>query len=92
LAPYPLCDTLNHTVGDAWDGTGGTDQCGVYESPGGIWDFWPLVDAGFLLANGSVASGVPYRWDACSSTRYLCMVDGGVLVSYIDLQSFAAKG
>ncbi|KAJ7502374.1 glycoside hydrolase family 18 protein [Mycena galericulata] len=92
LAPYPLYDTLNHTVGDAWDSTGGMDQCGVYEGPGGIWDFWALVDAGYLLANGTAAPGVPYRWDACSSTPYLYAANHGVLVSYDDPRSFAAKG
>jgi len=92
LTPYPSYDTLNHTVGDKWDSTGGTDQCGRFWGPGGIWDFWALVDAGYLLANGSAAPGVPYRWDACSSTPYLYAANHGVLVSYDDPRSFAAKG
>ncbi|KAJ6498781.1 chitinase [Mycena sanguinolenta] len=92
LAPYPFYNTLNHTIGDAWDGTGGTNFCGAYEGPGGTWDFWALVDAGYLLANGSAAPGVPYWWDACSETPYLYAMDKGVLVSYDDLRSFAAKG
>ncbi|KAJ7354628.1 glycoside hydrolase family 18 protein [Mycena albidolilacea] len=92
LTPYPSYDTLNHTVGDKWDGTGGTDICGRFWGPGGIWDFWALVDAGYLLANGSAAAGVPYHWDACSSTPYLYAADRGVLISYDDPRSFAAKG
>ncbi|KAJ7665711.1 glycoside hydrolase superfamily [Mycena rosella] len=92
LTPYPPYDTLNHTVGDNWDGTGGTDQCGVFVGPGGVWDFFALVAAGYLLANGSAAAGVPYQWDTCSSTPYLYAADRGVLVSYDDPRSFAAKG
>jgi chitinase len=92
LTPYPPYDTLNHTVGDKWDGTGGLDQCGVFEGPGGIWDFFALVTAGYLLANGTAAPDVPYQWDACSSTPYLYAANHGVLISYVDPRSFAAKG
>ncbi|KAJ6629448.1 glycoside hydrolase superfamily [Mycena sp. CBHHK59/15] len=92
LTPYPPYDTLNHTIGDSWDSTGGTDMCGAYQGPGGIWDFWALVDAGYLLANGTAAAGVPYRWDTCSSTPYLYAANRGVLISYDDQRSFAAKG
>ncbi|KAF8199989.1 chitinase [Mycena galopus ATCC 62051] len=94
LAPYPSYNTLNHSVGDSWDGTGGTNLCGAYVGPGGTWDFWALVQAGYLTANGSAAAGVPYRWDACSETPYLyaANVSGGVLISYDNPQSFAAKG
>ncbi|KAJ7267667.1 glycoside hydrolase superfamily [Mycena haematopus] len=92
LTPYPPYDTLNHTVGDAWDSTGGTDMCGRYWGPGGVWDFWALVGAGYLLANGSAAPGVPYRWDECSSTPYLYAADRGVLISYDDPRSYTAKG
>ncbi|KAF7357852.1 Glycoside hydrolase family 18 protein [Mycena venus] len=92
LTPYPPYDTLNHTIGDKWDSTGGTDQCGRFWGPAGTWDFWALVDAGYLLANGSAAPGVPYQWDACSSTPYLYAEKHGVLISYDDPRSFTAKG
>ncbi|KAJ7680900.1 glycoside hydrolase family 18 protein [Mycena polygramma] len=92
LTPYPPYDTLNHTIGDKWDGTGGTDQCGKVEGPGGTWDFFALVAAGYLLSNGSAAADVPYQWDACSSTPYLYAADRGVLISYDDPRSFTAKG
>ncbi|KAJ7143425.1 glycoside hydrolase family 18 protein [Mycena crocata] len=92
LTPYPSYDTLNHTIGDKWDGAGGTDQCGVHQGPGGVWNFFTLVAAGYLLANGSAAAGVPYQWDTCSSTSYLYAADRGVLISYDDPRSFAAKG
>ncbi|KAK7018854.1 glycoside hydrolase family 18 protein [Favolaschia claudopus] len=92
LTPYPPYDTLNHSVGDKWDSTGGTDMCGKYWGPGGTWNFWALVNAGYLLANGTAAPNVPYQWDACSSTSYLYAANHGVLVSYEDPRSFAAKG
>ncbi|KAJ7467140.1 glycoside hydrolase family 18 protein [Mycena latifolia] len=92
LTPYPPYDTLNHTVGDKWDSTGGTDLCGVYMGPGGVWNFFSLVAAGYLLSNGSAAADVPYQWDTCSSTPYLYAADHDVLISYDDPRSFAAKG
>ncbi|KAJ7162112.1 glycoside hydrolase family 18 protein [Mycena filopes] len=94
LTPYPSYDTRNHSIGDAWDGTGGLDQCGAYQGPGGVWDFWALVDAGYLLPNGTAAKDVPYRWDACSSTSYLYAANhgGGVLITYDDPRSFGVKG
>ncbi|KAJ7212975.1 glycoside hydrolase family 18 protein [Mycena pura] len=99
LAPYPPYDTLNHTIGDKWDGApaGGVNQCGDAQGPGGTWNFFALVAAGLLLPNGSAAPGVPHRWDACSATPYVYAAkahpgDGGVLISYVDPASFAAKG
>ncbi|CAK5265394.1 unnamed protein product [Mycena citricolor] len=100
LSPYPAYDTLNHSIGDSWDSTGGVDQCGVYQGPGGTWDFWALVQGGYLLSNGSAAPGVPYRWDQCASVPYLYINNsggsgsgsGGVLVTYDDPQSYTAKG
>ncbi|KAJ6538875.1 glycoside hydrolase family 18 protein [Mycena vulgaris] len=92
LTYYPPYDTLNHTVGDKWDGTGGTDQCGAHVGPGGVWNFFSLIAAGYLLANGSPAMDVPYQWDTCSSTPYLYATDREVLISYDDPRSFAAKG
>jgi chitinase len=72
LTPYPPYDTLNHTVGDKWDGTGGIDQCGKYEGPGGVWYFTGLVAAGLLLANGSAAEGVPYQVRFAFLSIYEC--------------------
>ncbi|KAJ7282704.1 chitinase [Mycena rebaudengoi] len=92
MAPYPMYDTTNHTVGDRWDSTGGTDMCGKYWGPGGVWNFRGLVAAGYLLDNGTIAPGIPYTWDVCSSTPYMYIKEHGILLSYEDPQSFAAKG
>ena len=47
----------------------GPDSCGtVINHPGGIFNFFGLVDAGFFEANGSVAAGIDYLYDDCSQT------------------------
>ena len=56
-------------AGDKWDSTaGGTDECGNPNVVGGIFDFWGLVDGGFLTSNGTAASGIDYTFDNCSQT------------------------
>ena len=56
-------------AGDKWDDTaGGVDECGNPNVVGGIFDFWGLIDAGFLLCDGTVASGIEYTFDNCSRT------------------------
>ncbi|KAJ7049709.1 glycoside hydrolase family 18 protein [Mycena amicta] len=95
LVPYPQYDTLNHTPGDAWDGTGGINQCGVYTGPAGTFAFFSLIASKYLLANGTIAPGIPYRWDECSQTPYLYAANHGkegVLISYVDPRSFGVRG
>lgn len=40
---------------------------------GGIFNFWGLIDGGFLTANGTAAAGIDYRFDSCSQT--VCLVN-----------------
>jgi chitinase len=55
--------------GDKWDSTaGGTDECGNPNVVGGIFDFWGLIDGGFLTSNGTAAKGIDYTFDNCSQT------------------------
>ncbi|KAF8840849.1 glycoside hydrolase, partial [Paxillus ammoniavirescens] len=61
LAVYPKFNLSKQTVGDAWDATGSVDICGVYEGPGGYWEFWGLVDGGFLTSKGDPAPGLYYH-------------------------------
>jgi chitinase len=42
------------------------DQCGAPTAVGGIFDFWGLVDGGFLDVDGTAAKGIQYRFDGCS--------------------------
>lgn len=39
LAAYPTFNASNQPLGDSWDDTGYTDVCGVYEGPGGTFNF-----------------------------------------------------
>lgn len=71
LAEYPPFDATKYPSGDAWDDVGGgVDQCGNPTNAGGNWDFWGLVQGGFLNENGTVnaAGGIEYRFDECSQT------------------------
>lgn len=68
LVAYPTFDASNQPHGDAWDDDGGVDVCGIYEGPGGDFDFWGLVAGGFLTAEGNPVSGIYYRYDDCSQT------------------------
>ena len=69
IALYPAFDKANQPAGDKWDGTaGGVDACGNPNVVGGVFDFWGLIDGGFLTANGTAASGIDYTYDSCSQT------------------------
>ncbi|KAI5117392.1 hypothetical protein M0805_007783 [Coniferiporia weirii] len=92
LAAYPPFDNNVFPVGDAWDDAPGVDVCGVFENQGGLWDFWGLIGAGLLDKNGSVAEGVPSRFDECSKTNYVYNTTTQVMVSYDSAEAFAAKG
>lgn len=71
LAAYPAFVSSQQPLGDAWDtnATAGVDQCGnPTGGPSGIFDFWGLVEEGFLTDNGTAADGIAYRFDDCSQT------------------------
>jgi chitinase len=68
LAAYPAFNASNQPLGDAWDSAGGVDVCGVYEGPGGAFNFWGLVDNGFLTEDGVPVGDIYYRYDECSQT------------------------
>ncbi|KAI0646605.1 glycoside hydrolase [Trametes meyenii] len=95
LAAYPAFEKTQ-PLGDSWDedAPAGVDQCGnpTAGGPSGIFDYWGLVQGGFLTANGTAADGIDFRFDACSQTPYVYNPSTEVMVSYDDAQSFAAKG
>ncbi|KAJ8522162.1 hypothetical protein ONZ45_g1245 [Pleurotus djamor] len=78
--------------GDPWEGPGGFDVCGNYAGPGGTYNFWAIIDAGLLKADGSPQDVVPYRFDNCSQTAYVYDKQKEVMISFDDPPSFAAKG
>lgn len=92
LASYPAFDASKQPLGDAWDDTGSVDVCGVSHGPGGTFRFWGLIDGGFLTGEGTPADGIYYRYDECSQTPYVYNETSQVMISYDNLQSFAAKG
>lgn len=69
IKPYAPFDKSLQPPGDKWDSTAGdVDVCGNPTVVGGIFDFWGLIDAGFLKGDGTVANGIEYSFDDCSKT------------------------
>jgi len=80
-------------AGDKWDSTAtGKDVCGNPNVVGGLFQFWGLIDAGFLNKDGTAASGIDYIFDTCSQTPYVYNPTSQVMVSYDDATSLTAKG
>ncbi|KDQ60128.1 glycoside hydrolase family 18 protein [Jaapia argillacea MUCL 33604] len=97
LVMNPPFTASQQPSGDAWSGdstvTSTTvDQCGNPVGKDGVFNFWGLIDGGFLTENGTAASGMVYTFDNCSQTPYVYNPTTQVLVSYDDARSFAAKG
>ncbi|KDQ11022.1 glycoside hydrolase family 18 protein [Botryobasidium botryosum FD-172 SS1] len=92
LALYPAFDASSIQPGDRWDDAPGTDACGNEQQWGGNWNFWGLIDGGFLTEVGKPASGIAYRYDACSQTPFVYNSQTQIMVSFDNAQSFAAKG
>ncbi|KAH9057749.1 chitinase [Lactarius vividus] len=90
---YAPFDKSQQPAGDKWDDTaGGVDECGNPKVTGGVFNFWGLIDGGFLTTNGTAASGIDYIFDNCSQTPFVYNPTSQVMVSYDDATSFAAKG
>jgi len=69
LKVNPSFDKSQQPPGDKWDSTAtGTNVCGNPNVVGGIFQFWGLIDAGFLNKDGTAASGIDYIFDSCSQT------------------------
>lgn len=68
LPVYPQYNPNVERRGDKWDGDGGLDVCGNMTGPGGTFNYWGLVEEGFLNKDGTPAKGVQYRFDNCSQT------------------------
>ncbi|KAF8742076.1 Glycoside hydrolase family 18 protein, partial [Rhizoctonia solani] len=101
LNPYSTFNKSFTPPGDAWDdmpvgpnGTVALDVCGNPQAQGGNWDFWGLVENGFLNENGTAntAEGIVYKFDECSQTPFVYNQTSGVFVAFDNAESFAAKG
>ncbi|KAL0580742.1 hypothetical protein V5O48_001300 [Marasmius crinis-equi] len=92
LAAYPAFDASKHASGDSWDDPPGVDVCGVQQNSGGNFNFWGLIEGGYLDSSGNPNAGVPNRFDDCSQTPYVYDPDTQLMVSFDNARSFAAKG
>ncbi|KAJ8509393.1 hypothetical protein ONZ45_g8433 [Pleurotus djamor] len=94
LVTSPTFDKAQQPKGDSWDTADGStvDQCGNPELTSGVYNFWGLVEGGFLTNNGTAASGIDYQFDECSQTPFVYNPSTQVMVAYDDATSFAAKG
>ncbi|KAF9503024.1 glycoside hydrolase family 18 protein [Hydnum rufescens UP504] len=92
LTSFPPFNASAQPSGDKWDDAAGPDICGNDQPKGGIFNFWGLVDGGFLTKTGAVAPGIKYRFDSCSQTPSVYNSTSGVWVEFDDARSFRAKG
>ncbi|ETW81104.1 glycoside hydrolase family 18 protein [Heterobasidion irregulare TC 32-1] len=93
LASYPAFNKADQPLGDRWDDANpGPDVCGNAQGAGGVFNFFGLVEGGFLNDNGTVAAGIAYAFDECSQTPFVYNSTSQVMVSYDNADSFAAKG
>ncbi|PIL36302.1 hypothetical protein GSI_01965 [Ganoderma sinense ZZ0214-1] len=89
---YPPFNASMQPSGDEWDDVPGTDVCGNETGPGGIFNFWGLVEQGFLTLWGTPAYHTTYRFDSCSQTAYVYHEKTSVMVSFDNARAFSAKG
>ncbi len=73
LELYPKFDASQQPAGDSDNTTTtttqATDICGnPAGGVSGIFNFWGLIDGGFLTENGTAAQGIDYIFDDCSQT------------------------
>jgi chitinase len=92
IGDYPKFNSSAHPEGDSWDDGGGVDVCGNAVFPGGVIDFWGLIQLGYLNPNGTLKQGIFFRYDNCSQTPYVYNAESQIMVSYDNAASFAAKG
>jgi chitinase len=68
---YSPFDKAQQPAGDKWDSTAtgaGAGVCGETGVVSGVFNFWGLVEGGFLTEDGVAASGIDYKFDNCSKT------------------------
>ncbi|KAF9268786.1 glycoside hydrolase [Marasmius fiardii PR-910] len=92
LALYPGFNASVHQKGDRWDDAAGPDVCGVEQSVGGNFNFWGIIENGYLKQDGTPKPSVPYRFDDCSKTAYVYDKNRELMISFDDANSFVAKG
>ncbi|TFK64051.1 endochitinase [Pluteus cervinus] len=95
LALFPPQNANNIPVGDTWDGApdSAPGVCGVASTQAsGVFNYWGLMQQGYLDTKGKPKPGIIRKFDSCSQTPFLYNPDKEVYISYDDAKSFAAKG
>jgi chitinase len=66
FAPFNQTD---QPAGEMWNSTAsGNDSCGNPNVVSDVFEFWGLIEAGFLTANGTPSAEIYYTFDECSQT------------------------
>lgn len=74
LNAYPAFNASFQPLGDSWDDPNpGPDVCGKPQGPEGVFDFWGLIQGGFVNALGDPEPGIHYEYDECSQTVRLSL-------------------
>jgi len=95
LALFPPFVANDQPAGDKWDSQpGGPGDCGGAAStqPGGVIEYWGMIQLGYINTNGNPEPGRTYRFDTCSKTSFIYDPTKQIMVSYDDPQSMRAKG
>ncbi|KAF9063406.1 glycoside hydrolase superfamily [Rhodocollybia butyracea] len=89
---YPPFNLSSEHLGDIWDGIGGVDFCGNFSGPSGVYNYWGLVDEGYINVDGTPQSGIAYVFDNCSQTPFVYNKSNQTFISFDNPESFALKG
>ncbi|KAJ7936259.1 glycoside hydrolase superfamily, partial [Mycena leptocephala] len=90
ILPFPEFNSTDPPPGPE-DDPSYIDTCGKHTGVNGEFTFNELISAGFLVSNGTQASGIYYTLGSCSKTPYVYDSSLNTMVSYDDARSFAAK-
>ncbi|KIK69304.1 glycoside hydrolase family 18 protein [Collybiopsis luxurians FD-317 M1] len=89
---YPSFNRSAEHLGDPWDSPGGVDICGNFSGPSGVYNYWGLVEEGYVNRDGTPQSGFGYVFDNCSQTPFVYDKSNQTLISYDNVESFTLKG
>ncbi|KAJ7669315.1 glycoside hydrolase family 18 protein, partial [Mycena polygramma] len=94
IALYPNFELSKQPLGNTdLPDDNSTDPCGQPNGVSGIFTFEGLITNGFLNSDGTAATGngISHTYDECSQTPVVYNSSSQVMVSYDDVESFAAK-
>ncbi|KAK7051350.1 hypothetical protein VNI00_004850 [Paramarasmius palmivorus] len=95
LTKYPPFDKEDRARGDAWSDPAGKDVCGTENPAGDTYNFWGLVENGFLNTDVKRYDVLASDWGGGTKQRrqaYVYNPDKEVMVSYDDANAADHKG